>query len=155
MKNIFKLFAVAILVFSSSCAMLTNDKLDTVSINSSPSGADIYIDGKHMGATPATLNIEPKDYNVQLKKPGYGSTEIKLEYWVAAKTKSCMLDAVSAMFVIPLYSFYWSGYCNEFKEDQYSAVIPRNAVSKRLNSRKRGYDSRNGSRNYYNYRRNY
>lgn len=143
MKLITKFFAISSIIFSSSCAMMTGEKLDKVSIDSSPSGAQIFIDGKYMGATPATLNIEPKNYKVQLKKPGYGSTELQLEYWVAAKTKSCMLDALTSMLIVPLYSFYWSGYCNEFKEDQYSAIIPRNAAPAVSSGNNRGYYQNN------------
>ncbi|MBL6665011.1 MAG: PEGA domain-containing protein [Rickettsiales bacterium] len=148
MKLLTKLLAIISIMFSSSCAMIANDKKDSVSIESSPPGAQIYIEGKYMGNTPATINVEPKSYKVQLKKPGYGSTELQLEYWVAAKTKACMMDAMTAMFIVPLYSFYWSGYCNEFKEDKYSAVIPQNAAPAKANNRNY-YNNRSRQYNYY------
>ena len=42
----------------------------TVSFNSEPSGADIYIDGKFVGQTPATISMQPGSHVVVVKAEG-------------------------------------------------------------------------------------
>jgi hypothetical protein len=144
-----KIFAsILLIIASSSCAMMTNEKTDKISINSSPQGAQIIIDGKYHGVTPATLNIEAKNYLVTLNKEGYGSTELQLESWVSSKTGACMADAMMSILIVPMYSFYYSGYCTTFKEKEYYVTIPNNAP-KAAPSKNRGYNSRSRN-NYYN-----
>lgn len=129
MKMILRnLLLVAALCLSSSCAFFLNSKTVDVTINSNPSGADIVIDGKSYGRTPATINIEPKNYNVVLTKEGYGTAQLKLEAWQAVRRKDgeggrCLADAVGSMLVLPVFS-YWSVYCRDFKEPVYSVEIP-------------------------------
>ncbi len=136
MKLFQKLSLLSFLVFSSSCAMLFNDKEVDLSINSNPPGADVFIDGKHYGKTPAVLKIEPKDYKVVLNKEGYGSTQLNLEYWVTMRNKNCVADAIGTMLIVPYYSLYWSGKCTDFKKKDHFVTIPRTAgsASKRGNS---------------------
>jgi hypothetical protein len=129
MKLLFRLTLFALITFTCSCAMIFNKKNVDVSINSNPSGADIFIEGKNYGKTPATINIQPKNYTVVLTKEGHGSTQLKLESWVAARNGNCMADALGAMLIVPLYSMYWSGYCDDFKEKDNFVNIPRNASS--------------------------
>ena len=150
MKNISKILLFLSVLLSSSCAMMFNDKLDDVTIESTPPGADIIIDGINHGQTPRTLRIEPKEYNITLRKRGYGSAQIKTSYWAAMKNKNCAADSGMSMLIIPLYSFQYSGYCNEFKKDKYSAVIPRTESPRVHRSRGNGYyNSRNRGYNYY------
>ncbi len=125
LKNIFVATALYLL---SSCAYMMNSKTVDVAISSNPTGADIVIDGKNYGRTPATINIEPKNYNVVLTKEGYGSAQIKLESWQAIRRKEdegnrCVADAVGSMLIVPIFS-YWSVYCRDFKEPEYSVNIP-------------------------------
>lgn len=164
MKFVIRFFAITAMIFSSSCAMMMNDKLDKVTIESSPPGADIFIEGRNYGQTPKTLNIIPKEYNITVRKAGYGSAQIQTSYWAAAKNSNCVADTMGAIFLVPIYSFYYSGYCNEFKEKSYSVVIPRNEAPQSnnrgrngdYNSRNRGYNYNDNSRNrgYNNYYRN-
>ena len=129
MWSVFKNISLVItLCLLSSCAFLFNGKNVDVTINSNPAGADIMIDGKNYGRTPATISIEPKNYTVVLTKEGYGSTQLKLESWQAIRRKEgegsrCLADAVGSMLVLPVFS-YWSVYCRDFKEAEYSANIP-------------------------------
>jgi hypothetical protein len=133
MKLLFRLTLLVFVTFACSCAMIFNEKNVDVSIDSNPSGADIFIEGRNYGKTPRTLNIEPKNYMVVLTKEGYGSTQLQLESWVTARNGKCMADALGAMFIVPLYSMYWSGYCNDFKEKDHFVNIPRNASSMSAN----------------------
>ncbi len=42
-----------------------------VQLTSTPSGADIEVDGAFMGTTPSTIALAPGDHAVILKRPGY------------------------------------------------------------------------------------
>src|SRR3989338_4146118 len=95
LKNV---FLIGALCFLSSCAFFLNNKNVDVVINSNPSGADIVIDGKSYGRTPANLNLEPKNYTAILTKEGYGSAQLKLEVWQSVRRKQgeggrCIADA--------------------------------------------------------------
>lgn len=125
MKLARQLALVAVLSFASSCAMMVNDKEAPVSINSNPPGANIFVEGKNYGQTPATINIEAKNQTVILNKEGYGSAQLQLETWYTAKNGACLADAMGVMFVLPAISFY-QGKCTEFKEKEYFVNIPNN-----------------------------
>lgn len=125
MKLFRALSLLVLLAASSSCALMMNDKNDKISINSSPSGADIFIEGKNYGQTPATISIEAKNSTVVLVKEGYGSAQLQLEAWAAIKNGACSADMLGAILIVPLYSFQYSGKCNEFKEREYFVTIPR------------------------------
>ena len=43
----------------------------TLTINSEPSGANIYVDGKYGGKTPLTITLEPDTYTIKISKDGY------------------------------------------------------------------------------------
>lgn len=83
-----------------SPAEATEVVVDTgiLSVESSPSGADVYVDGEMKGATPLTLyNIPVKSYNVVIKKEGYAD----FERYVAIKVgRTEQVDAA----LIPLAS---------------------------------------------------
>ena len=125
MKLFQKLFLITLLGTASSCAMLFNEKTVDVSINSNPAGATIFIEGKSYGKTPATLKLEPKKYSVLLSKEGYGSAQLQLDYWVNIRNGKCLADVLGTMLVVPYYSYYWSGKCNDFKQKDYFVTIPR------------------------------
>lgn len=44
-----------------------------LSVNSFPTGAEVFIDGKLVTATDDTLYLEPGDYSVEIKRDGYNS----------------------------------------------------------------------------------
>jgi hypothetical protein len=112
----------------SSCAYLFNDDKVAISINSSPPGANIIIEGKNYGVTPATIKIEAKNYEVKLVKDGYGSTTIKTEAWGAVRDggdgKRCIADLLNPLLFFSAYS----KYCADFKQKEYFATIPYVAV---------------------------
>lgn len=125
MKLINKFVLLVLLGISSSCAMIFNEKTVDVSISSTPAGADIFIDGRNYGKTPATINIEPKNYTAILTKEGYGSAQLQLESWAALRNGKCVADALGSMLIIPYYSAFLSGKCDEFKQKEYHVNIPR------------------------------
>jgi hypothetical protein len=125
MKLLRQVFLVALLGISSSCAMIFNEKTVDVSIGSTPAGAEIFIDGRNYGKTPATINIEPKNYTAILTKEGYGSAQLQLEAWTSLRNGKCLADALGSMLVVPYYSAFWSGKCDDFKQKDYHVNIPK------------------------------
>jgi hypothetical protein len=136
MKSLSKLALIMVLGFASSCAFF-NDRTVELAIDSNPSGANILIEGKNYGVTPATIKIEPKAYDIFLTKEGYGSANFRTEIWwgtvrtdVAGNKTSdgtrCILDMVSLIFSFNAYN---AAKCGDFKQKQYSITIPRSANS--------------------------
>ncbi|HET9451561.1 MAG TPA: PEGA domain-containing protein [Aggregicoccus sp.] len=63
---------MALMLGSSGCATLIKSKSETVTLQSNPGDADVYIDGAPRGRTPLILELQPnKEYTVVFKKPGY------------------------------------------------------------------------------------
>ncbi len=128
MKKLFLLFC---LFGISSCAFF-NDRNVDIAINSNPSGADIFIDGKNYGKTPTVVNIEPKPQIVTLSKEGYGTGQLKLETWGAVRTDvmgnrtsdgtRCWLDMMSVVFFFNAFTTK----CADFTQKEYSLIIPNN-----------------------------
>jgi PEGA domain len=131
MKKLRFIAALGALAILSSCAFF-NDKTVEVAFNSNPPGASIFIDGVNYGQTPATLNIEPKQYRVNLVKEGYGSATISTDIWWGTirtdvdgnRTSDgtrCFLDMMSLVFSFNAYN---AKRCGDFKQKQYFATIP-------------------------------
>lgn len=54
----------------------SSDVSDTrLTITSSPSGADIEVNGKFVGSTPSSIHLDPGEYTVAVKKNGYAGWE--------------------------------------------------------------------------------
>ncbi|MDX2083024.1 MAG: PEGA domain-containing protein [Rickettsiales bacterium] len=130
--NLRTILVLALIPFISSCAFFNGKKVD-VAINSTPSGADVFIEGKNYGRTPLTLNIEPKPYNAVLVKEGYGSTNLNMEiWWGTIRTNingertgdgtRCFLDMMTLIFSFNMYN---KERCGDFKEKTYNVVIPK------------------------------
>ena len=47
-------------------------------ISSTPSGADIEVDGKFVGSTPSSITVAPGDHTVVVKKSGFATWERKI-----------------------------------------------------------------------------
>lgn len=62
------------------CASIINGTSQSVTFNSTPSGADVFIDGINMGKTPVTLKLKKNSYDtVMIKKKGYEAQTRPLE----------------------------------------------------------------------------
>lgn len=64
--------------------------------DSTPKGAQVFIDGKLTTATDDTLNLPPRDYEVEIKKDGYSSWKknLKIETSLASQTSALLFPAV-------------------------------------------------------------
>ncbi len=61
MKSLRRIFAVALTLVCTSCAIMGNDTKSTVSINSNPPGANVIIDGRNYGMTPMIVQLNVND----------------------------------------------------------------------------------------------
>jgi hypothetical protein len=50
-----------------------------VTINSSPAGAEVEVDGAFVGSTPSTISLEPGDHAITITKKGYKQWERKIK----------------------------------------------------------------------------
>lgn len=61
------------------CATLTSSTVQSININSNPSGAKVYIDGEDRGTTPQKVDLKRKENHVvKIELAGYQPHEIKL-----------------------------------------------------------------------------
>ena len=51
----------------------------TLEFWSSPSGADVYVDGRLVGNTPSSFTIAPGEYTITMRKQNFGSWQRKLQ----------------------------------------------------------------------------
>lgn len=143
-----------------SCAYFGNKKTVELRVESSPANADIIIEGRNYGKTPATIMLEPKNQDLILHKEGYGSARVKLETWQAvrrdkAEGSRCLADAVGSMLILPALS-YWSVYCRDFKQPKYLITIPYSGPTASVpprnnNGQNRNYNAIGGGEYYDNY----
>jgi hypothetical protein len=61
-----------------------------LSANSFPTGAEVYINGKLTTATDNTLNLDPADYQIEIKKDGYHTWNktVKIEAELVTQTNA-------------------------------------------------------------------
>jgi len=80
MRNIF--FASIVAILSSSCATLFSGTEESVRVDSEPSDATIYVDGRNMGTTPASFIVEKVTWDdepvIKIEKEGYTTEEFEL-----------------------------------------------------------------------------
>jgi hypothetical protein len=131
---------IASLLLASSCAFF-NGKTVQVAIDSNPQGADIFIEGRNYGRTPAVINVEPKVYTAVISKEGYGTANLPMDIWWGTMRTDingertsdgtrCMLDMLSVFFSFNAYT----GYCSDFKQKQYIVTIPHTGSAGGSNS---------------------
>lgn len=135
------------LLILSSCSFF-NKKTVELSIDSSPRGAEIYINDQYKGETPTIIKIPPQENFVTLNKRGYGTASFKTPIFMGSiRTKAdgsidadgvrCLLDMASVIFSFHAYT----GKCADFKEKQHKINIPNNYSSNSFYQSDRGYGS--------------
>ena len=130
MKTVRNLSLLSLLGLLASCAFFNSKTVD-LAVNSNPPGADIFIEGRNYGRTPAVINVEPKKYLVTLTKEGYGSAVFNTEVWGTIRTDvngnttsdgtRCLLDSISVLFFFNVFT----QNCADFKQKEYFINIPR------------------------------
>ncbi len=72
-----KYFLLLLMIFVSACAAEGTSTNGALFISSTPSGAEVLLNGKLQGRTPLTVReLEPGDYEVVLRKDGYQDVSI-------------------------------------------------------------------------------
>ena len=70
MKKIYLLLFIGF--FTLSCATLFGPKQHSLSFNSNPNGADVFVNGEKMGVTPLRLELKPdRNYQIEFRRDGY------------------------------------------------------------------------------------
>ena len=85
-----KIIYLSILMLSlitfTGCATLFGSKSHSLSVNSNPPQADIYVNGERMGTTPVKLELDPQEtYSIEFRKDGYKSITKVVKGSVAVK----------------------------------------------------------------------
>lgn len=71
-KNLFRFFALVACLFAFLTARAADDQFGTLGVTSTPSGAEVFIDGEQKGETPLFLdNVLTGAHKVVVRKPGY------------------------------------------------------------------------------------
>ena len=90
-KIIMKLSIVSVLIICTSCATVISGTKQTITFESSPSGATVYLDGEPMGVTPFTE---------KLKKNKYSSFRVELDgYKTVSRSIGKDVDLVALLSV--------------------------------------------------------
>ena len=83
MKN--SLLILSVLILSSSCATIMTGKTQEVTFDSEPQGAEVAVNGRVIGKTPTTIQLDKKkDQTVSFKLEGYKTQTRTLETKVNA-----------------------------------------------------------------------
>jgi len=78
MKNL--LLILSILIFISSCATIMTGKTQEITFDSEPQGAEVTVNGRVIGKTPTTIQLDKKkDQSVSFKLEGYKTQTRRLE----------------------------------------------------------------------------
>ena len=71
---------IALAMFSTSCGLIVNGKFQKVNFYSSPSGAEVIVDGTSRGKAPILVDLaRSTSHNVQIKLDGFQPLEMVLE----------------------------------------------------------------------------
>ena len=83
MKN--SLLILSVLILSSSCATIMTGKTQEVTFDSEPQGVEVAVNGRVIGKTPTTIQLDKKkDQTVSFKLEGYKTQTRTLETKVNA-----------------------------------------------------------------------
>lgn len=79
MKQFLTTAMILSLLITTSCAALFNGSRGKVQVNSSPAGAEIYVDGKYMGVTPKKIKLDNEVGHTLVLKSGTQQATYTLE----------------------------------------------------------------------------
>lgn len=74
-------FGVSSVLALSACASIVHGTKQKINVRSTPSNANIELDGHSVGKTPKTLKVSRKsDHNLRLSLPGYKTETIHFDH---------------------------------------------------------------------------
>ena len=141
-KLVLKLLSGLILCFVGGCSF-ANKSTVIVPIESRPQGANIVIDGKNFGQTPAFVELRPsKNYKAMLYKQGYQPAVIDMEVWYSlrenqktADNSRCVADASAMLFPYIVVLLFAPEKCSTFKQRDYFANLMQDFNENSTNSK--------------------
>lgn len=70
-----------------------------LAVNSFPNGAQVYLNGKLTTATDSTVNLEPGEYVIEIKKDGFSTWKkvLKIEKELVTQTNALLFPAVPGL----------------------------------------------------------
>lgn len=130
MKKIGAVVAALSLSSLSACGALFNGGPANVSVNSTPAGAEVWVDGTNRGVTPATLQLSKgQNHTVTLRRPGYQETSVVLNRKVS--TTYVILDVLGGLLPIIIDAATGSWYVLDTNEVNVN-LAPNTAMSGQL-----------------------
>ncbi len=130
MNKTFKQMALMLFVsiVVSGCATIMEGKQQSVTFNSIPSGADVYLNGKHLGKTPLNITIDkPKENgNLKFSKDGYKT----LEMTVNKKMSSWLLGNIIFGGTFGTTTDYASGALYEYDPHSIQVTLEAEGMSR-------------------------
>lgn len=109
----------ALVVLTTNGCSLFAPKSETVSVNSEPQGAQVYVNDTLKGTTPCNVSVPCKEANIIVKKEGYNSQY----YTIGHSLGTCgILDIVGTVIIIvPVFGLLSSG---AYTLDQHTIHAP-------------------------------
>ncbi|MFT6332467.1 MAG: hypothetical protein ACJAW3_000804 [Lentimonas sp.] len=119
-------FLLSLLVIILSSCSFRNDAFVTLTIDSEPGNAKIYVDGTYYGTTVKEIRLVPdKNHILELRKEGYKivTHELRTSFTMrirrAYDKKRCRLDFIGSIFILPYFGLK-SVHCRDFSRELYS-----------------------------------
>ena len=70
----------ALMIFFTGCSTIIKGTSQTINIESSPSGATVFLDGERVGITPINLSLKKGKYkSIRIQKDGYHTVTRQLD----------------------------------------------------------------------------
>ncbi len=109
----------ALVVLTTNGCSLFAPKSETVSVNSEPQGAQVYVNNTLKGTTPCSVSVPCKGADIVVKKDGY-NTQV---YTIGHSLGTCgILDIVgTVMFLVPVFGLLSDG---AYTLDQHTIHAP-------------------------------
>ena len=109
----------------SNCATVFNDQEPLVGIGSQPAGAEVYVNGEYVGATPVQVELSVhREHTIVFRKEGFDDRTFRLSNEVGVLW--IVLDVVTGL--IPLIVDAATGNWLELSDETVDVVLTRDGA---------------------------
>lgn len=124
MKKPIAIVTLLIMIVSlTGCAAVFTGGRGKIEANSTPSGAEVFVNGEKMGQTPCTIKLKTKgEYTLTIKKEGFKDQTYKITNKVGAGW--VILDVVFGLLPVIVDAVTGSWYV--FNEKSFNAQLEKN-----------------------------
>jgi len=119
---------MVLLFITAGCASIMSGKTQDVTINSSPTGATVYLNGKQLGKTPLSVKVDRPNKEagaLKFEKEGYKTLEIPY----AKKMNSWLLGNILFGGTFGTTTDYASGAMYEYQPDFLQVTLEADGMS--------------------------